>query len=86
MIECLGDILLNNAHKFPDETAFVYGDRRITFSQHCARAKRMSSALWQRGIRKQDRVSILSQNTMEFMASSRRPSTGGSPRRRSNTS
>ncbi|MCZ8108273.1 MAG: long-chain-fatty-acid--CoA ligase [Burkholderiales bacterium] len=67
MIECLGDILLNNAHKFPDETAFVYGDRRITFSQHCARAKRLSSALWQRGIRKQDRVSILSQNTMEFM-------------------
>ncbi len=67
MIDCLGDILLNNAHKFPDETAFVYGERRISFSSHCARAKRLSSALWQLGIRRQDRVSILSQNTMEFM-------------------
>jgi len=67
MIETLGDILRNNAHKFPDETAFVYGDRRITFRAYHARAARLSAAIWQRGLRRQDRVSILSQNTVEFM-------------------
>ncbi len=69
MIESLGDILRNNAHKFPDETAFVYGDRRIAFRAHFERASRLSSAIWKKGLRRQDRVSILSQNTIEFMES-----------------
>ena len=67
MIETLGDLLRNNAHKFPDETAFVYADRRISFRQHFDRANRLASAIWKRGLRRQDRVSILSQNTIEFM-------------------
>ncbi len=32
MIETLGDILRNNAHKFPEELAYVYGDRNVTFA------------------------------------------------------
>jgi acyl-CoA synthetase (AMP-forming)/AMP-acid ligase II len=67
MIETLGDLLRNNAHKFPDETAFVFADRRISFRQHFDRANRLASAIWKRGLRRQDRVSILSQNTIEFM-------------------
>ena len=31
MIETLGDILRNNAYKFPNETAYVFGDHRISF-------------------------------------------------------
>ena len=67
MIETLGDILRNNAHKFPEELAYVYGDRNVTFRQHHERANRLASALHGLGLRAQDRISILSQNTLEFM-------------------
>jgi acyl-CoA synthetase (AMP-forming)/AMP-acid ligase II len=67
VIETLGDILRNNAYKFPDEAAYVHGDRVVTFGDHCDRANRLASALYRLGLRRQDRVSILSQNTLEFM-------------------
>lgn len=67
MIETLGDFLRNNAHKFPDETAYRYEGETVTFAQQFERGNRLASALWAYGIRKQDRISILSQNTLEFM-------------------
>ena len=66
MIETLGDVLRNNAYKFPQETAYNYHGRIVTFGEHLERGNRLASALWKRGIRRQDRVSILSQNTIEF--------------------
>nr|WP_295466045.1 long-chain-fatty-acid--CoA ligase [Mesorhizobium sp.] len=69
MIETLGDVLRNNAYKFPHETAYNYHGRIVTFGEHLQRANRLASALWKHGIRRQDRVSILSQNTIEFMES-----------------
>ena len=67
MIETLGDILRNNAYKFPNETAYVFGDHRISFGDHHARAARLASGLYKLGLRRQDRVSILAQNAMEYM-------------------
>ena len=67
MIDTIGDILRNNAHKFPNETAYVFGDRRISFGEHHDRAACLSSALYKLGLRRQDRVSILAQNSMEYM-------------------
>jgi acyl-CoA synthetase (AMP-forming)/AMP-acid ligase II len=67
MIETLGDILRNNAAKFSDETAFVHEGRRISFGEHHDRASRLASALHRHGLRRQDRVAILSQNAMEFL-------------------
>jgi acyl-CoA synthetase (AMP-forming)/AMP-acid ligase II len=67
LIDTLGDILRNNAHKFPDETAYVFGDRRIGFGAHHDRAARLSSGLHLLGLRRQDRISILAQNSMEYM-------------------
>jgi acyl-CoA synthetase (AMP-forming)/AMP-acid ligase II len=67
VIETLGDILRNNAYKFPDETAYVYGDQVVTFRGHYDRANQLASALYDLGLRRQDRVSILAQNTLEFM-------------------
>ena len=67
MIETVGDIIRNNAYKFPDEIAYSYQGRVVTFAEQLERGNRLASALWQRGIRRQDRVSILSQNTVEFM-------------------
>lgn len=67
MIETLGDIIRNNAYKFADETAFVYHGRTITFAEHHDRCQRVASALSRTGIRRQDRVSVLSQNKIEFL-------------------
>ena len=67
MLKTLGDVLRNNALKYPDEQAWVIGSERITFSQHFDRAQRLASALYNRGIRPQDRVAVLSQNTRAFM-------------------
>lgn len=67
MIDTLGDILRNNAYKFPDELAWVLGDDRITFREHHDRAQKLASAIFTLGVRRQDRISILSQNTREFM-------------------
>ena len=44
MIETLGDILRNNAYKFPYETAFVYEGQRITFKEHFDRSNRLAAA------------------------------------------
>lgn len=67
MIETLGDILRNNAWKFPDELAWVIGDDRISFKEHHDRAQKLASAIYSTGVRRQDRISVLSQNTREFM-------------------
>jgi acyl-CoA synthetase (AMP-forming)/AMP-acid ligase II len=69
MIETLGDILRNNAYKFPDGVAYSYRGHVVTFAEHLHRGNRLASALWRHGLRRQDRVSILSQNTIEFMES-----------------
>ena len=65
--QTLADMLDNNAWKYPDETAFVWNDRRVT---PCAvsrpRVSRLASALRRLGLKRQDRVGILSQNSLEF--------------------
>jgi acyl-CoA synthetase (AMP-forming)/AMP-acid ligase II len=67
MIETLGDILRHNAHKFPDEPAYIWNDAPVSFAALFERAKRLSAALWAIGLRPQDRLAIYSQNTVEFM-------------------
>lgn len=67
MIETLGDFLRNNAYKFPKETAYHFEGGTVTFAEQFERGNRLASALWKRGIRRQDRVSILSQNSLEYM-------------------
>ena len=49
MIDTLGDLLRNNAYKYPNEIAFSYvGGARVTFGAHHARAQRLASAIPQR--------------------------------------
>ena len=67
MIETLGDILRNNAHKFADETALVYHGQSLGFGDHFERCQMVASALSRIGVRRQDRVSVLSQNKIEFL-------------------
>ena len=62
----LADMLDNNAWKYPDQTAFVWQDRRVTHAQFHARVSQLANALRRLGLRRQDRVGILSQNRLEF--------------------
>ena len=64
--QTLADMLDNNALKFPNHTAFVFGPTRVTHAEFRARCARLASA-WQRlGLKRQSRIGILSQNRMEF--------------------
>ncbi|MDH3232648.1 MAG: long-chain-fatty-acid--CoA ligase [Alphaproteobacteria bacterium] len=62
----LADMIENNAHKYPNEPAFRFADRRLTHAEFAERARRLASAWHLRGLRRQDRISILSQNRLEF--------------------
>lgn len=64
--QTLADMLDNNAWKYPDQTAFVWGSRRVTHAEHHATASKLAHALSRLGMRRQDRVGILSQNSLEF--------------------
>ncbi len=55
-----------NAVWYGDRPAFVLDQRRITHAAFKAQAFRLASALQDRGMRVQDRVSILSMNSLEF--------------------
>lgn len=67
MIDTLGDFLRNNAYKFPNEIAYNFEGTLVTFGEQFQRGNRLASALWKRGLRRQDRISIFSQNSLEFM-------------------
>ncbi|WP_247894452.1 class I adenylate-forming enzyme family protein [Azospirillum sp. B510] len=62
----LGAILEDNAQRFGDRPAYVLGDRAVTHGDLLLRARRLVSALHQIGLRRQDRVSILSMNSLEL--------------------
>jgi len=64
--QTLADMLAKNAWKYPDQTAFVWGDRRVTHAEHHLKAAKLAHALRALGMRRQDRVGMLSQNSLEF--------------------
>ncbi|MDT5092179.1 MAG: hypothetical protein QOH60_1542 [Mycobacterium sp.] len=62
----LGDVVTDNAVRFPDVLAYRHGDRTITHAQLRARAVRLVSAMAAAGVRRQDRIAVLSRNSIEF--------------------
>jgi len=60
------EIIERNACYFPEREAYIYADRRLTHGQWFERAKRLASGLYRLGLRRQDRVAILSMNCLEF--------------------
>ena len=62
----LGRLLEENAWKFPSQTAFVWNGQTTTHAEFHARAARLASAWHRLGLKRQDRIGILSQNSMEF--------------------
>jgi acyl-CoA synthetase (AMP-forming)/AMP-acid ligase II len=62
----LGDTLVRNATWFADTPAYVADGRVLTHARLLARAARLASALAAAGVRRQDRVSVLGRNSIEF--------------------
>jgi len=62
----LGDIVTDNAMHFPDVVAYRDGHRGITHAQLRDRAVRLVSAMAAAGVKRQDRIAVLSRNGIEF--------------------
>lgn len=62
----MGDIVTDNAERFPDVVAYRLGADEITHAELRERAVRLASAMTQRGLRRQDRIAVMSRNRIEF--------------------
>jgi acyl-CoA synthetase (AMP-forming)/AMP-acid ligase II len=62
----LGDIVTDNAVRFGDVPAYKLGSRMVTHAQLHDRAVQLVSAMAAAGVRRQDRVAVLSRNSVEF--------------------
>jgi acyl-CoA synthetase (AMP-forming)/AMP-acid ligase II len=60
------DIIYSNALLHPENEAFVYGEKRITFAQFNARVNRVIHALHSVGVKKGDGIGIFSWNCAEY--------------------
>jgi long-chain acyl-CoA synthetase len=65
-IGTFADIIYRNALLYPDNEAFVYGPKRVTFSEFNVRVNRLINALHDMGVKKGDVVGILAWNCLEY--------------------
>jgi acyl-CoA synthetase (AMP-forming)/AMP-acid ligase II len=62
----LGDVITDNAVRFGDVPAYTLGPRTDTHAQLRDRAVQLVSAMAAAGARRQDRIAVLSRNSVEF--------------------
>ena len=63
----LGTIILRNARLHSNAPAIIFEDRTLTHREFAIRAFRLANALARIGVRRGDRVAVLSQNCPEYM-------------------
>ncbi len=63
----LGLMLEETARRYPDKTAIILGDRRLSFAEVDEAANKVANALLRAGLRKGDRVVMLVSNIPEFV-------------------
>jgi fatty-acyl-CoA synthase len=63
----IADLLRRSAARFPNKTAIIYGPLRQTYAELDTVVNRMANALTARGVRKGDRIAILSHNNYDFV-------------------
>lgn len=62
----MGDIVTDNAQRFPDVVAYRMGEREVTHAALRDRAVRLASAMAASGVKRQDRIAVLGRNSVEF--------------------
>ncbi|MBT5558449.1 MAG: AMP-binding protein [Proteobacteria bacterium] len=60
-------LLSQSALVHPSRIAIVHGDRRITYKEFYANARRLASALSNHGVKPEDTESIMAANIPEFL-------------------
>jgi acyl-CoA synthetase (AMP-forming)/AMP-acid ligase II len=63
----VGSLLTIPANKFPDRTALIYGNKRLTYRQFNQRSNQIANALLRFGLQKGDRVAALLFNSHELV-------------------
>jgi long-chain acyl-CoA synthetase len=63
----LAALLAAAAKKYPDKTAIIMGERRVTFARLEADSNRVARALVKMGVKKGDRVAMLQASNPEFV-------------------
>ena len=66
MDDTYADVIRRNARWYRDAEAFVCGERRVTHGQFLDESAALARALVASGVHPQDRVSILSMNSVEY--------------------
>lgn len=61
----VGDFLKNSAELFPNKTALIFGKRKLTYEEMNISANRLANALVSYGIKRDDRVGIFLDNSVE---------------------
>jgi acyl-CoA synthetase (AMP-forming)/AMP-acid ligase II len=62
----IGDIITDNAVRYPDVEAYRHGDRTLIHAELHHRAVKLISALADSGVARQDRIAVYSRNAIEF--------------------
>ncbi len=63
----LGTAFCYATQRFPDKTAIISGEGRWTYRELDARVTRLAGALWERGLRTDDRVAVLGRNSHRYL-------------------
>jgi len=63
----VGDILRSTAKRYPKKTGVVFGDHRYTWEEVNARVNSLARGLMGLGLKKQDKVAILSRNCSQYI-------------------
>jgi acyl-CoA synthetase (AMP-forming)/AMP-acid ligase II/AcrR family transcriptional regulator len=62
----MGDIVTDNAERFPDVVAYQLGSRAVSHRELRERGMRLVSAMARVGVHPQDRIAVLGRNSVEF--------------------
>lgn len=65
-LRLLSDYLKKNAQDYPDKTALVYNEERISYKEFNQRSEILAKYLLKIGVKKQDRIAYLLENQAEF--------------------
>ena len=63
----IGDIIRNNALKYPDKTGIVYEEHRFKWRETEERVNRLTQGLFKLGLKKGDGVGLLSSNCHQWI-------------------
>jgi acyl-CoA synthetase (AMP-forming)/AMP-acid ligase II len=62
-----GQIIQRNARHFPQRTALVCGERRLTHAAYAQRVARLAGGLRRRGLQRGERLALLAMNCIEYL-------------------